>query len=96
MWLENEKSNATIKEKAQDIEVWMHINRLPVRIMQQVRPHVRRMIEEKTDFNARNPLPHLPNEISRAIKRYMYSPLLRRVSYPLPPSFFILPFEMIC
>ncbi|XP_062178280.1 cyclic nucleotide-gated ion channel 1-like isoform X2 [Alnus glutinosa] len=83
MWLENEKTNetmkATKKAKEQDIELWMHRNQLPLSLIQQVRPHVRRMIEENKDIDARSPLPHLPKEITKEIMRCMYWPLLRRV-----------------
>jgi len=93
MWLENEKTNEAMKAKEQDIELWMHRNQLPLSIMQQVRPRVRRMIEENKDIDVRNPLPHLPKEITKAILRHICRPLLRRVSFPAP-FLFPPPFEI--
>ena len=88
IWLENEKSKEAMKAKERDIEMWMNSKELPLNIMRRVMPHVRRMIEEKKDIDERNPLPHLPIEFAKEIKRHICWPLLKRVSStPAPPIF---------
>lgn len=90
MWLDNKKKEETKKAKEREIELWMKSKELPPNIMRRVMPHVGRMIEEGKDVDARNPLPHLPTEITKEIKRYMGGPLLRSVSST--PFFLLDPF----
>ncbi|XP_065628845.1 cyclic nucleotide-gated ion channel 1 [Quercus suber] len=68
-----------IEEKKRTIEIWMFKYRLPVEMKNEIMQNVDRRLERKKDVFVENLLRHLPEELRKAIKRYLCFDLLKTV-----------------
>lgn len=83
MQLTTERSEEVIQKmklKERDIELWITRNELDDNLRRQIMPNIQRIYEQNMDVDAHNPLPHLPMELRKDIKRYLCLPLLKKVS----------------
>ncbi|KAE8077862.1 hypothetical protein FH972_016381 [Carpinus fangiana] len=68
-----------MKVKEQEIDLWIDRNKLPDCMKKEIMPNVQRMLEQKKEVDVQNLLSHLPSELARKIKRYIYLPMLKKV-----------------
>ena len=80
----------SVKFKEQDVDLWIHRNKLPRDIKKEIMSNIKHILEEKKDVDAEKPLPHLPWELRKKIKDHLCKPLLRKVSLFLLLTFFFL------
>jgi len=69
-----------MEEKKRTIEIWMFKYRLPVEMKNEIMQNVDRRLERKKNVFVENLLRHLPEELRKAIKRYLCFDLLKTVS----------------
>ncbi|XP_042979404.1 cyclic nucleotide-gated ion channel 1-like [Carya illinoinensis] len=82
MQLTTERSEEVIQKmkiKERDIDLWITRNGLDDNLRRQIMPNIQRILEQNMDVDAKNPLPHLPIELRKDIKRYLCLPLLKKV-----------------
>lgn len=83
MHLTTERSEEVVQKlkiKERDLELWISRNNFDDDIRGQIMPNTQRVLEQNIDVDAQNPLPHLPIELRRDIKRHLCMPLLKKVS----------------
>ncbi|XP_030936082.1 putative cyclic nucleotide-gated ion channel 13 [Quercus lobata] len=68
-----------MEEKKRTIEIWMFKYRLPVEMKNEIMQNVDRRLERKKNVFVENLLRHLPEELRKAIKRYLCFDLLKTV-----------------
>ncbi|KAG2709681.1 hypothetical protein I3760_05G252500, partial [Carya illinoinensis] len=68
-----------MKSKERDIELWISRNGLNDDIKREIMANIRQVLEHNIDVDAKNPLPHLPAELTREIKCHLCLPLLKKV-----------------
>ncbi|XP_041011469.1 cyclic nucleotide-gated ion channel 1-like [Juglans microcarpa x Juglans regia] len=68
-----------MKIKERDIELWISRNNFGDDIKPHIMPNIQRVLEQNIDVDPQNPLPHLPIEIRKDIKRHLCLPMLKKV-----------------
>ena len=69
-----------MEEKKRTIEIWIFKYRLPVEMKNEIMQNVDRRLERRKDVFVENLLRHLPEELRKAIKRYLCFDLLKTMS----------------
>lgn len=69
-----------MEEKKRTIEIWIFKYRLPGEMKNEIMQNVDRRLERKKDVFVENLLRHLPEELRKAIKRYLCFDLLKTMS----------------
>ena len=69
-----------MEEKKRTIEIWIFKYRLPVEMKNEIMQNVDRRLERKKDVFVENLLRYLPEELRKAIKRYLCFDLLKTMS----------------
>ncbi|GMY07417.1 probable cyclic nucleotide-gated ion channel 10 [Fagus crenata] len=77
-----EEEKEKIKEEKREIDIWIFKHKLPSEMKSQISQKVIERLEKKKDVHVENLFHHLPQELGKAVKRYLCLDLLKKKIEP--------------